>query len=95
MKEFKCESNVGMLRGSGDIVGKCILNSLKAFNLHDRKSMVKRVAIIKTGVSEGSSDSSGSGKVKSVTDTMKVTNMVMSCATKCRNLFGNIGYCQI
>ena len=37
---------------------------------------------------EGSGDSSGSGKVKSVTDMKEVMNMVMAGARKGRNLFG-------
>ena len=37
--------------------------------------MVQRVTIIKTRVNEGSGDSSGSGKVDSVTDTTEVTNI--------------------
>ena len=53
-------------------------NLLKAFNLSERKSMVKRVAIIKTIVNKGSGDSSGSGEVKNVMDTTEVTNVVMA-----------------
>ena len=41
--------------------GKCILNLFKAFNLCERKSIVKRIAIVKTRVDEGSGDSGGSG----------------------------------
>ena len=41
--------------------------------------MVKRVTIVKTTVEEGSGDSGGSGKVKSVMDAMEVTNVVMAC----------------
>ena len=37
VKRFKCGSNVGMFRGMGDNAGKCILNLLKAFNLHERE----------------------------------------------------------
>ena len=53
-----------MFRGASDSAGKCICNLLKAFNLHERKSVGKRVTIIKMKVNEGSGDSSGSGKVK-------------------------------
>ena len=63
-------------------------NLLKAFNLCERKSMVKRVTVIKTIVNEGSGDSSGSGTVKSVTDTTEVTTVVMANARKGGNLFG-------
>ena len=66
-------SNVGTFRGASDSAGKCIFNLLKAFHLHERKSVVKIVTIIKTRVNEGSGDSSGSGKVESVTDTTEVT----------------------
>ena len=48
--------------------------------MRERKSVVKRVTIIKTRVYEGSGDSSGSGKVKSVTNTTEVTYMVMAGA---------------
>ena len=37
---------------------------------------------------QGSGDSSGGGKVKSVTDTTKVTYVVMAGARKGGNLFG-------
>ena len=57
MKGFEWGNNVGMFRGAGDSAGKCILNLLKAFNLCERKSVVKRVAIVKTRVDEGSDDS--------------------------------------
>ena len=42
--------------------------------------MVKRITIIETRVYEGSGDSSGSGKVKNLMDTIEVTNMVMAGA---------------
>ena len=60
VKGFKCGSNVGMFMGAGCSAGKCILNLLKAFNLNERKSMVKRVTIIKTRVNKASGDSGGS-----------------------------------
>ena len=50
--------------------------------------MVKIVTIIKIRVNERSDDSSGSGKVKSVTDTMEVTNVVITGARKRGYLFG-------
>ena len=53
-----------MFRGASGSAGKCILNSLKAFNLRERKAMVERVSLIKTRMNKGSGDSSGSGKVK-------------------------------
>ena len=59
LKGFKCGSNVGIFKGAGDSAGKCILNLLKAFNLCERKSMVKRVTVIKTIVNKGSGDSHG------------------------------------
>ena len=68
MKKFKCKSNVGLFMYAGDSAGKCILNLLKAFDLCDRKSVLKRVTRVKTRVDEGSGDNGGSGKVKSVTD---------------------------
>ena len=52
-----------MFRGATDSAGKSILNLLKAFNLCDRKSMVKRVTIVKTRVDEGSGDSGGTSRV--------------------------------
>ena len=76
------------LGGADDSVGKCILDLLKAFNLRERKFMVKRFTIIKTRVNKGSSYSSGGGKAKSVTDTMEVANVVMAGARKGGNLFG-------
>ena len=69
---------MGMFRGASDSVSKCIFNLLKAFNLRERKSVVNRVTVIKMRVYEGSGDSSGSGKVKSMTDTTEVTNMAMA-----------------
>ena len=77
-----------MFRGAGDNTGKCILNLLKAFNLRERKSVVKRVTIIKTRVNKGSGNSSSGGKVKSVTDTMEVMNVVIAGAKKEGNLLG-------
>ena len=50
--------------------------------------MVKRITIIKTRVNEGSGDSSGGGKVKSVKDATEVTNVVMAVDRKGENLFG-------
>ena len=47
VKGFKCGSDMDMFRGVSDSAGK-----LKAFNLRERKSMVKRVTIIKTSVYE-------------------------------------------
>ena len=54
VKEFKHGSNVAMFRGAGDSAGKRILNLLKAFNLYESKSMVKRITIVKTRVYKGS-----------------------------------------
>ena len=62
MKGFKCESNVGMFSDAGDSAGKYIFNLLKAFNLRERTSVLKRITIIKTRVYERSSASNGSGK---------------------------------
>ena len=87
MKEFKCGSNVGQFRDASDSAGKCILNLLKAFNLFERKSVVKRVTIVKMRIDEGIGDSGGSGEVKSVTDAMEVMNVVMTDAGKGGNLF--------
>ena len=39
-------------------------------------------------MNEGSSDSSGSGKAKSMTDTTEVTNVVMAGSRKGGHLFG-------
>ena len=70
-------------------MSKCILNLLKAFNLHERKSVVKRVTIQdKTSVNEGTVASSSSGKVKSVMEMTKVTNVVMAGARKGGIFFG-------
>ena len=69
-----------MFRGASDSASMCILNLLKVFNLRERKFVVKSVTIVKTRVYEGSGDSSGSGKVKSVTNTTEVTNVVMAGA---------------
>ena len=44
--------------------------------------------MIKTRVNKGSGDSSGVGKVKSLTDTTEVTYVVMAGARKRGNLFG-------
>ena len=63
-----------------DSAGKCTFNLLKAFYLRERKSVVKGVTIVKTRVNDGSGDSSGSGKVKSVTDTMEVTTVEIAGA---------------
>ena len=79
---------MGMFRGASDSAGKCILNLVKEFNLRERKSLVKRVTIIKMRVNKGSGDSSGSGKVKSVTDTIEVTKIIMAGARKGGDLFG-------
>ena len=79
---------MGMFRGASDSASKCIFNLLKAFNLRETKSLVKRVTIIKTRVYEGSGDSSGSDKVMSMIDTTEVTNMVMAGARYGGNLFG-------
>ena len=76
-----------MFRCASDSAGKCIFNLVKAFNLRERRSVVKNITIVKTRVNKGSGDSSGSGKVKSVTDTTKVTNAIMACDRKGRNLF--------
>ena len=45
-----------MFRGVSDSAGTCICNLLKAFNLHERKSLVKIITIVKTRVDEGSGD---------------------------------------
>ena len=50
--------------------------------------MIKRVTVIKTRVNKESGDSSGDGKVESVTDTTEVTYVVMAGARKVGNLFG-------
>ena len=36
---------MGMFRGTSDSAGKCIFNLLTAFNLRERKSVVKIVTI--------------------------------------------------
>ena len=69
-------------------MGKCVLNFLKAFDLHERKFVVKRFAIVKTRVNKGSGDSRIGGKVMSVTDTEEVANVVMTGARKEGNLMG-------
>ena len=70
VKGFKCGCNVEMYMGAVDSAGKCILNLLKAFNLHERErekeSAEKRVTVIKTSVNKGRGDSSGGSKVESV-----------------------------
>ena len=66
--------------GASDSVSSCIFNLLKAFNLRKRKSVVKRVTIIKTNVYEGSGGSRDSGEVKSMINTTEVTNIVMAGA---------------
>ena len=50
---FKCGSNVGIFGDASDSAGNCIFNLLKAFNLFGRKSVVKKVTIVKTRVKEG------------------------------------------
>ena len=79
-----------MFSGADDSTGKCILNLLQAFNLHERKSMVKTVTIIKTTMNKERSDSSSYGKVKSVTNTMEITNVVLAGARKGGNLIEKI-----
>ena len=54
MKRFKYGSDVGMVKGASDSAGKCILNLLKAFNLCEKKSVIKE--------SCNSQDASGRGK---------------------------------
>ena len=66
-----------IFRGANDSASMCIFNLLKAFNLRKRKFVVESVTTIKTRVYEGSGDSSGSDKVKSVMNTTEVTNVVM------------------
>ena len=90
MEGFKCGSNVEMFMGAGDSAGKCIFNLLKVFNLFERKSVVKRITIVKTRVDEGNGDSGGSGKAKSVTDATTVTNVVMAGAGKRENFWKKI-----
>ena len=51
-----------MFKGASDSASKCIFNLLKAFNLREKKSVVRSVTIIKTRVYKGSGVSSGSGK---------------------------------
>ena len=77
-----------MFRGASGRAGKCIFNLLKAFNLRETKSVVKRVTIIKTIVNKGSDDSSGNVKVKNVPDTTEVMNMVIAGARKVGNFVG-------
>ena len=77
-----------MFKGVSDDASKCIFNLLKAFNLRERKSVVKRVAVIKTRVNEGSGDSSSRANFKSVTDATEVANVVMAGARNGGNLFG-------
>ena len=79
---------MGMFRGATDSASKCIFNLLKVFNLRERKSVVKRITIIKTRVYEGSGDSSGSGRVKGMPNATEVTNMIMAGARQEGNLFG-------
>ena len=71
-----------MFTGASDNASNCFFNLLKAFNLRERRFVVKRVTIIKTRVKEGSCDNSGSGKVKSVIDTTEITNVAMVGARK-------------
>ena len=88
VKGCKCGSNVGIFSSTGDNAGNCFFNLLKAFNLFERKSVVKRVTIVKTRIDEGSGNSGGSVEVKSVTDAMEVTHVIMAGAGKGGNLFG-------
>ena len=77
-----------MFRGVGDSAGKCIFNLLKAFNLCERKSVVKRITIVKTRVNGEVGDSGGSRKAKSMTDVTEIRNVVMASTKKGGNLFG-------
>ena len=77
-----------MFRGEGDSTGKCILILLKAFNLCERKFVVKRVTIVKMRVDKGSGNSGSSGKVKSVMEATEVTNVVTAGVRNGGNLFG-------
>ena len=43
---------MGLFRSAGDSADKCIFGLLKAFNLRERKSVVKKVTIIQTRVNE-------------------------------------------
>ena len=79
-----------MFRGAGDSAGKCIFNLLKAFNLCERKSVVKKITIVTTRVDEGSGDSGGNGKNKSATDAPEVTNVVMAGTREGGNLFEKV-----
>ena len=79
-----------IFRAASDSTGNCIFNLLKAFNLCERKSVEKRVTIVKTRIDEGSGNSGGSCKVKSVPDAIEVTNVVMVGITNGGNLFGKI-----
>ena len=45
VKGFECGSNMGIFTGASDSADKCIVNLLKAFNLREKKSVVKRVTI--------------------------------------------------
>ena len=60
-KGIKCGSNVEIFRGASTSAGNCILNLLKAFNLFEKKTVAKRVTIVKTRVDKGNGDSGGSG----------------------------------
>ena len=64
------------------------MHLLKAFNLCERKSVVKRVTIVKTRVDEESGDSGSSDKVESVTAATEITNVAMAGARKRGNFFG-------
>ena len=77
-----------MFRGASDSERKYVLNLLKAFNLCERKFVVKKITIIQTRVNKASGDNSGGGKVKIVTDTTEVANVVMAGASKGEHLFG-------
>ena len=72
---FEDRSYVVEPRCKSDTASQRILNCLEPFDLRLRKSVVKRIAIVKFGLDKRGCHNTGSFRVKSSTDATKITNV--------------------
>lgn len=71
-----------------DDAGKGVLDQLKTMNVLIGKIEVKRVAVVKFRMNDGSGDSGSSYGIKRTANAPKIPEMVITGLTECRYLTG-------
>jgi len=88
VKRFQNRSDVLEFWSLDNSLSKRILDVLETIHLIFRKTVVKRVTVVKLGVYDGGGNCFGGVKVKVRTDTAKSTDVMVAGFRQCRDLIG-------